>query len=147
MIQLAFCWVRVMPVLVGHHNHTDPPYCSFHISLNNMVALNSVCAYNAQSFFIFFSIWFAMSFMASILYKCTNDLIFLLHLFCRDLLYKPVVICKISFFFYIHITAAWLCHTLQNSFFIYRCSMWPYVMFLVCPQSYACLPGISLCCV
>jgi len=37
--------------------------------------------------------------MASILFKCTIDLIFLLHLFCRDLLYKPVVICKISFFF------------------------------------------------
>jgi len=145
MTLLAFCWVRMMPVLVGHHNHTDPPYCSFRISLNNMVALNSVCVYNTQSFF--FSFWFALSIMASILYKCTIDLIFLLHLFCRDLLYKPVVICKISFFFYIHITAAWLCHTLQNSFIIYRCSMWPYVMFLVCPQSYAYLPGIKVCCV
>ena len=97
MTLLAFCWVRMMPVLVGHHNHTDPPYCSFRISLNNMVALNSVCVYNTQSFF--FSFWFALSIMASILYKCTIDLIFLLHLFCRDLLYKPVVICKISFFF------------------------------------------------
>ena len=123
-----------------------PSYCSFRISLNNMVPLNSVCAYNTQSFFysLFYLYWV---FMASILFKCTIDLIFLLHLFCRDLLYKPVVICKISFFFYIHITAAWLCHTLQNSFIIYRCSMWPYVMFLVCPQSYACRPGITLCCV
>ena len=78
-----------------------PSYCSFRISLNNMVPLNSVCAYNTQSFFysLFYLYWV---FMASILFKCTIDLIFLLHLFCRDLLYKPVVICKISFFLHSH---------------------------------------------
>ena len=53
MTLLAFCWVRMMPVLVGHHNHTDPPYCSFRISLNNMVALNSVCVQHTIFFFLF----------------------------------------------------------------------------------------------
>jgi hypothetical protein len=139
MIQLAFCWVRVMPVLVGHHNHTDPPYCSFHISLNNMVALNSVCAYNAQSFFIFFSIWFAMSFMASILYKCTNDLIFLLHLFTFTLQQLGYVILFKTHFSSTgaacgHMSCFWCVHKAMHVFRESHCA--------VCRQPYKHFPSI-----
>ena len=123
-----------------------PSYCSFRISLNNMVPLNSVCAYNTQSFFILYFIcieFLWLQFCSNVPLISSFYSICFAGIFCTNQLLSV----RFHFFFYIHITAAWLCHTLQNSFIIYRCSMWPYVMFLVCPQSYACRPGITLCCV
>lgn len=121
------------------------PHCCFCISKQHGNTEFCVCLKHTILFFFWiFDLHFALSFGAIILPNCTNDLICLTNLFCRDLLYKPVVICKSSFFLY---TENSLCHTLQNSFIIYWCSMWSHIMFLVCPQSYAYLPGIPLCCV
>ena len=94
-------WVHVVLVPVGYHNDAEPPHCYFCICKQRGNTEFCVCikTQSCTLFLFVWDIWFAFC-GAIILHECTNDLICLTNLFCRDLLYKPVVLCKSLFFMF-----------------------------------------------